>query len=73
MSLERPARRHVDARLVIGAAIFGVGWGLSGFCPGPALVGSGSLALPALLFSAAMVAGALSFRLLSARRWHGEP
>lgn len=37
-----PSRRDIDRRLVVGAAIFGVGWGLSGFCPGPALVSLGA-------------------------------
>lgn len=37
-----PTRRDIDRRLVVGAAIFGVGWGLSGFCPGPALVSLGA-------------------------------
>jgi uncharacterized membrane protein YedE/YeeE len=73
VSIERPTHNRVDARLVVGAAIFGVGWGLSGFCPGPALVGTGSLALPAVLFTLAMSAGALSFRALETRRSHGEP
>jgi uncharacterized membrane protein YedE/YeeE len=34
---EKPARRDLDARLIVGAAIFGVGWGLAGYCPGPAI------------------------------------
>jgi uncharacterized membrane protein YedE/YeeE len=63
----------VDARLVAGAAIFGAGWGLSGICPGPALVGAGSLAVPAVAFTLAMVTGALSFHLLATRKWQGEP
>lgn len=51
-----PAPAAVDARLIGGAMIFGIGWGLSGYCPGPALVslaGGGS----ALVFVAAMIAG----------------
>jgi uncharacterized protein len=47
----------VDRRLVIGAAIFGVGWGLSGFCPGPALANLGALRIEALIFVPAMVIG----------------
>jgi len=55
---EPPARR-VDARLVAGAALFGVGWGLGGFCPGPALAGL-ALGVPQVfLFVAALVAGVL--------------
>ena len=53
-----PASRKVDARLLGGAALFGVGWGLAGYCPGPAIAGA-TLGQPAaLLFVLAMVAGA---------------
>lgn len=47
----------IDRRLVIGAAIFGVGWGLSGFCPGPALANLGALRIEALIFVPAMALG----------------
>jgi uncharacterized membrane protein YedE/YeeE len=47
----------IDRRLVIGAAIFGVGWGLSGFCPGPALANLGALRIEALVFVPAMAIG----------------
>lgn len=47
----------IDHRLVIGAAIFGVGWGLGGFCPGPALANLGALRAEALLFVLTMVIG----------------
>jgi uncharacterized membrane protein YedE/YeeE len=47
----------IDRRLVIGAAIFGVGWGLSGFCPGPALANLGALRVEALVFVPAMAIG----------------
>jgi uncharacterized membrane protein YedE/YeeE len=49
----------VDRRLLLGSAIFGVGWGLSGYCPGPAVVALGFGAGRALLFVAALVAGGL--------------
>jgi uncharacterized membrane protein YedE/YeeE len=49
----------VDRRLVIGAAIFGVGWGLGGFCPGPALANLGALRLEALVFVPTMAIGML--------------
>jgi uncharacterized membrane protein YedE/YeeE len=52
----------VDARLVTGAALFGVGWGLSGFCPGPAIVALGAGARAALWFVPAMVAGMILHR-----------
>lgn len=47
----------IDRRLVIGAAIFGAGWGLSGFCPGPALANLGALRIEALVFVPAMAIG----------------
>ena len=49
----------IDRRLVIGAAIFGVGWGLGGFCPGPALANLGALRMEALVFVPAMTIGML--------------
>ena len=51
-----PASQLVDARLIGGAAIFGVGWGLSGYCPGPALVSIVSGVPAVLIFCAAMLA-----------------
>ena len=47
----------IDRRLVIGAAILGVGWGLSGFCPGPALANLGALRIEVLAFVPAMAIG----------------
>lgn len=52
-----PTQSSVDRRLVLGAAIFGVGWGLGGVCPGPGLVSVASGASTMLLFVGAMVAG----------------
>lgn len=52
-----PTLKHLDSRLVTGAALFGVGWGLGGFCPGPALVGLVTGSRSSLVFVAAMVAG----------------
>jgi uncharacterized membrane protein YedE/YeeE len=51
------APTSIDGRLLIGAALFGVGWGASGFCPGPALVSLGAASPSALLFVPAMIAG----------------
>jgi uncharacterized membrane protein YedE/YeeE len=62
----RPSPRS-DARLIAGAAIFGVGWGLSGFCPGPALVSVGAGVGAALWFVPAMLAGMALQRLLAPR------
>ncbi|KSV87827.1 YeeE/YedE family protein [Sinorhizobium sp. GL28] len=63
-----PDNQVIDRRLIVGAAIFGVGWGLVGLCPGPALA-SLSLGLPpTILFVAAMVAGMLIHDRLVARK-----
>ena len=51
--------KRIDGALVGGAALFGVGWGISGYCPGPAIVALGSGALGALVFVAAMAVGML--------------
>lgn len=52
-----PENRIVDRQLIVGAAIFGAGWGLAGFCPGPALAALVSGAWQPWLFAAAMLAG----------------
>ena len=52
-----PERKKIEPRLVIGAGLFGIGWGLSGYCPGPALASLGTAATPLLVFLAAMVGG----------------
>jgi uncharacterized membrane protein YedE/YeeE len=60
------ADRRVDRRLLGGAALFGIGWGLSGFCPGPAIVAVPLGAPGALVFVAAMAAGFALARVLPA-------
>ena len=52
-----PTKKEIDAPLIIGAAIFGVGWGLSGFCPGPVLAALSTFSPSVALFVAAMIAG----------------
>jgi hypothetical protein len=59
-----PTRSDIDFPLVAGSAIFGVGWGLSGFCPGPALVSFGAGASSALWFVPAVLAGMVLFNLV---------
>lgn len=56
--------RKLDRRLVLGSLGFGVGWGLAGFCPGPALVALGTGSLKAVIFVAAMLAGMALFERL---------
>lgn len=52
-----PTRKDIDPQLVVGAALFGIGWALGGLCPGPALVTAASGATSSLLFVAAMFTG----------------
>lgn len=63
-----PERRDLDSRLILGSLGFGVGWGLAGFCPGPALVAVGAGEIKALVFVAAMLAGMGIFEALEQRR-----
>ena len=56
-----PTRKDIEPRLVIGAALFGVGWGLAGLCPGPAVTALVTLALPIFAFFVAMLAGAFAY------------
>jgi uncharacterized membrane protein YedE/YeeE len=57
MKFSVPTRTDLDARLILGAAIFGVGWGISGFCPGPALTSLATGASSVVIFVVAMAAG----------------
>jgi uncharacterized membrane protein YedE/YeeE len=67
-----PATRGIDRRLVAGSAVFGVGWGLVGFCPGPALVALGAGQAKAAVFVAAMIAGMLVFERVARARADGD-
>ncbi len=59
-----PETRAIDAPLVAGSLIFGIGWGLAGVCPGPGLLDLGFLSGGAAVFVAAMAVGALAYRML---------
>ena len=64
-AFDLPTRRDLDARLIGGAALFGIGWGLAGYCPGPAIAAL-TLGAPATyVFLAAMLAGMLGFDRLT--------
>ena len=71
-AMQLPTGRDIDARLVAGSTVFGIGWGLAGFCPGPALVALGAGIDQAALFVAAMLAGMVIYdaaeRLIHAPR-----
>ena len=56
-SYSLPGRREIDLRLITGAALFGIGWGLAGFCPGPAIAALSLLRAEPFLFVAAMAVG----------------
>ena len=65
--IELPASRQIDRRLLAGGLLFGVGWGVAGFCPGPALVALGLGEIKALVFVGAMLAGMGIFELFERR------
>lgn len=56
-AMHLPNRDDIDQRLLTGAFVFGIGWGLAGFCPGPAVVALGAGVWQAAVFTAAMLAG----------------
>lgn len=67
-AMRLPTSQDIDKRLVIGSLVFGAGWGLAGFCPGPALVSLGAGQDKAVVFVIAMVLGMLAFEWLEGRR-----
>ena len=62
-SFRLPTKTVIDRRLLGGSVLFGIGWGLAGYCPGPALVSLGSGAVEVLIFVAAMLAGMAAFAI----------
>lgn len=62
-----PAKTRIDRPLILGSAIFGIGWGIAGFCPGPALSAFALGLLPVILFVCAMIAGMLAHDRLVAK------
>jgi len=66
--MQLPAARRIDARLVGGGLVFGVGWGIAGFCPGPGLVALGMGEAKAAAFVAAMLVGMWGFEWIEKRR-----
>ncbi len=61
-----PTARTIDIRLIAGSALFGIGWGIGGLCPGPAIAGLALRPGPAAVFVVAMLAGFVAHRLLPA-------
>jgi len=66
-AMRLPTATQIDRSLVLGGLAFGAGWGLAGFCPGPALASLTTGGSKALLFSGAMLAGMLVFEILERR------
>ena len=62
--MQLPSARQIDRRLVLGGLTFGVGWGLAGFCPGPALASLATGGSKPLIFTAAMLVGMVIFEIL---------
>jgi len=66
-AMRLPMSSEIDRRLIVGAAMFGAGWGLAGFCPGPALVSLASGQPKAAIFVVAMLVGMFAFELIDRR------
>ncbi|MGB5810262.1 MAG: DUF6691 family protein [Polyangiales bacterium] len=62
-SFSLPSRRDIDWRLLSGSALFGLGWGIGGYCPGPAVTSVGARSHDALIFGAAMLVGVGVYQL----------
>ncbi|QQE63861.1 YeeE/YedE family protein [Leptolyngbya sp. BL0902] len=62
-----PTRQDIDKPLILGAALFGIGWGIGGYCPGPAITALVLGSLNPVLFLGAMVLGSLSYKWISDR------
>ncbi|KIF79959.1 DUF6691 family protein [Noviherbaspirillum autotrophicum] len=70
LPMQMPSSRHLDRRLIGGSALFGIGWGLAGICPGPGLVLLGAGTTKGLLFVTAMLAGMAIFEVIERRKAH---
>ncbi|AFQ50855.1 DUF6691 family protein [Burkholderia cepacia] len=68
LPMQWPAARTITVRLVVGSAVFGVGWGLAGFCPGPAIVSIGFGSLKGIAFVVAMLVGMALFEWIERSR-----
>ena len=76
-AIRLPTKNDIDTRLIVGSLLFGIGWGLAGFCPGPALVALGTGAPQAIIFVLSMIAGMALFegaeRLMRPRDVDAKP
>lgn len=62
-----PTKKEITPSLIVGSLLFGIGWGLGGFCPGPALVSLASFEVRPLIFVVAMIVGMYLFRVADSR------
>jgi uncharacterized membrane protein YedE/YeeE len=72
-AMRLPTATRIDRRLVLGGLAFGAGWGLAGYCPGPALASLATGGSKPLIFAAAMIAGMVIFELVERLRSPGDP
>lgn len=72
-AMRLPSLQSIDRRLLVGSVVFGIGWGIAGFCPGPALVAVGMGQAKALVFVIAMLAGMGVFEWLEGRKEAKHP
>ena len=68
LPMQLPALRAITVRLVAGSAVFGIGWGIAGFCPGPVIVSIGFGSAKGIAFVVAMLAGMAIFEWFERRR-----
>ena len=61
---EAPTKKDIDLPLVAGSALFGIGWGIAGYCPGPGITALSTLSMESIVFVAAMIVGGLLHRAL---------
>lgn len=67
-NMKLPTNNRIEKRMVIGSMMFGIGWGIAGFCPGPGLVALGAGEIKGAVFVASMVAGMVLFELFERNR-----
>jgi hypothetical protein len=68
-TFQLPKATAIDRKLIIGSAMFGVGWGMSGLCPGPAIAAAATGALPVFAYLAAMIAGMAAHEAIARRQY----